>query len=79
MTETKPHYTGHRDRLRQRFLAAGPDSLHDYELLELLLFSAIPRRDVKPLAKELIEKFGGFAGVLSADPHMLEKHGKLNQ
>lgn len=77
VTETKPHYTGHRDRLRQRFLAAGPDSLQDYELLELLLFSAIPRRDVKPLAKDLMNKFGGFAGVLSADPHKLEEHGHL--
>jgi DNA repair protein RadC len=63
----KPHYHGHRQRLRERFVASGPDSLADYELLELMLFSAIPRVDVKPLAKTLIEKFGGFAGVLHAD------------
>ena len=63
----KPHYTGHRERLRQRFLKGGPDALPDYELLELVLFRAIPRRDVKPLAKSLIELFGSYADVLSAD------------
>lgn len=59
-------YAGHRDRLRQRFLAQGPDGLADYELLEILLFSAIPRRDVKPLAKRLLMRFGGFGGVMTA-------------
>ncbi len=62
----KPHYLGHRDRLRERFLAGGTDALPDYELLELLLFAAIPRRDVKPLAKALIAEFGGFADVIAA-------------
>ena len=52
----KPHHVGHRDRLRARFLNA-PDSLPDYELLELLLFMAIPRKDVKPIAKKLIDRF----------------------
>ncbi|HTH96003.1 MAG TPA: DNA repair protein RadC [Stellaceae bacterium] len=66
-SEPKPHYHGHRQRLRERFLASGPDSLADYELLELLLFSAKPRQDVKPLAKDLIKRFGSFAGVLHAD------------
>ena len=61
----KPHHTGHRDRLRERFLAA-PDALPDYELLELLLFMAIPRRDVKPIAKTLIARFGNLAGVMNA-------------
>ncbi|MEM7443081.1 MAG: DNA repair protein RadC [Pseudomonadota bacterium] len=75
--DAKPHYSGHRDRLRQRFLTAGPDGLADYELLELLLFGAIPRRDVKPLAKQLLERFGGFAGVLAADPAQLESQGGL--
>lgn len=75
--DAKPHYTGHRDRLRQRFLTAGPDGLADYELLELLLFAAIPRRDVKPLAKQLLDQFGGFAGVLAADPVQLEQRGGL--
>jgi DNA repair protein RadC len=64
----KPHYHGHRERLRRRFLEGGADPLPDYELLELLLMLAIPQRDVKPLAKSLIEEFGGFAGVISADP-----------
>lgn len=60
-----PHHIGHRDRLRMRFLAA-PDALPDYELLELLLFLSIPRRDVKPIAKALIARFGSLAGVLHA-------------
>ena len=61
-----PHYLGHRDRLRARFLSAGDGALGDYELLELLLFRSIPRRDVKPLAKALISRFGSFAEVLAA-------------
>jgi DNA repair protein RadC len=61
-----PHYHGHRERLRARFREAGTDALSDYELLELLLFRALPRRDVKPLAKSLLEKFGSFAEVVSA-------------
>lgn len=61
-----PHYHGHRDRLRQRFITGGADALADYELLELLLFMAIPRRDVKPLAKELLKHFGTLSGVLHA-------------
>lgn len=61
-----PHYHGHRDRLRQRFVTSGPDALADYEMLELILFMAIPRRDVKPLAKQLLLRFGNMAGVLNA-------------
>src|SRR6267154_3999658 len=61
-----PHYRGHRQRLRARFLEAGAQSLADYELLELVLFRAIPHRDVKPLAKSLLAKFGSFAEVISA-------------
>ena len=61
-----PHYHGHRQRLRARFREAGNDAVTDYELLELLLFRAIPQRDVKPLAKELIAKFGSFAEVIAA-------------
>jgi DNA repair protein RadC len=64
--EKQPHYAGHRDRLRERFMNAGPQSLQDYELLELVLFSIIPRRDVKPLAKRLLDTFGGLLGVMSA-------------
>jgi DNA repair protein RadC len=61
----EPHYHGHRERLRERF-RKGSDPLPDYELVELLLFAAIPRVDVKPLAKRLVDKFGNFAGVVSA-------------
>jgi len=61
-----PHYHGHRERLRERFLKGGKDALADYELIELVLFRAIVRRDLKPLAKELLEQFGSFAEVVSA-------------
>lgn len=64
--EPKPHQHGHRARLRDRFRQGGPDALPDYELLELLLFNAIPRRDVKPLAKHLLSVFGTFADTVSA-------------
>ncbi len=69
--EEAPHYHGHRDRLRTRFREGGQAALADYELLELVLFRALPRRDVKPLAKSLIEKFGSFAEVISAPPARL--------
>jgi DNA repair protein RadC len=65
-SEAPPHYYGHRERLRERFREAGTDALSDYELLELLLFRAQPRRDMKPIAKALLEKFGSFAEVISA-------------
>lgn len=68
-----PHYIGHRDRLRDRFMEAGADALADYELLELILFRAIPRRDVKPDAKQLIKRFGSLADVISADPALLRE------
>lgn len=68
-----PHYLGHRDRLRKRFLDSGPDALADYELLELVLFLAIPQRDVKPLAKTLIAKFGGLPEVMNAPLEELTK------
>ncbi|MHA7868691.1 MAG: RadC family protein [Salipiger thiooxidans] len=63
----------HRARLRERFLIGGPDALPDYELLELVLFRAIPRRDVKPLARALLERFGDFNGVLSAPSSRLHE------
>ena len=66
-----PHYHGHRQRLRQRFAAGGADALPDYELLELLLFMAIPQRDIKPLAKMLIDHFGSFADVIAAPAERL--------
>jgi DNA repair protein RadC len=67
----KPHFIGHRKRLRERFLKSGAGALHDYELIELLLFGAKPRSDVKPLAKRLIETYGSLADVVSADPTTL--------
>jgi len=70
-----PHYYGHRRRLRERMIAAGPESLPDYELLEVLLFAANPKADVKPTAKALLAQFGGFSQVLSADPGALSQAG----
>jgi DNA repair protein RadC len=70
-----PHYHGHRERLRQRLIDAGSDKLPDYELLEVILFASNPRTDVKPLAKSLLERFGGFAELLSAEPDMLADAG----
>lgn len=64
--EDAPHYHGHRERLRERFYSAGADALSDYELLEMALFPALPRRDTKPLAKTLIKTFGSFAEVVHA-------------
>ena len=74
-----PHYHGHRERLRGRFREAGADALSDYELLELLLFRAQPRRDVKPLAKTLLETFGSFAEVISAPEQRLAEVKGLGQ
>jgi len=67
----KPHYVGHRERLRQRFRDAGADAVPDYELLELILFRAAQRRDTKPLAKALLARFGTFAEVLNAPEELL--------
>ena len=64
---------GHRQRLRERFLKGGAEALADYELLELLLFSALPRRDVKPLAKALLAEFGSFAELVAAEPARLRR------
>ena len=69
----KPHHHGHRERLRQRFMNGGADAIPDYELLELVLFNAMQRRDVKPIAKALINQFGGFAEVISAPPERLKE------
>ncbi len=69
----EPHYHNHRERLRGRFAEVGPEALADYELLELLLFRIVPRRDTKPLAKALIARFGDFAGVLGASRGEIER------
>ncbi|HHK74981.1 MAG TPA: JAB domain-containing protein [Rhizobiales bacterium] len=68
---TLPHYTGHRQRLRERFRKGGAKALPDYELMELVLFRALPRRDTKPVAKALLERFGSFAEAISAEPELL--------
>lgn len=67
----KPHYHGHRQRLRQRFLKAGAEAFADYELMEMVLFMANARGDVKPLAKALIDRFGSFADAIAAPPARL--------
>ena len=68
-----PHYHGHRDRLRERFRKAGAEALADYELLEMVLFRTILRRDTKPIAKALIERFGSFAEVVAAPVALLQE------
>lgn len=71
--QARPHYWGHRERLRKRFLAGGHKPMPEYEILELLLFNAIPRIDVKPLAKRLLAAFGDLNGVVAASEHNLLK------
>jgi DNA repair protein RadC len=72
----RPHYWGHRERLRTRFLAGGPGAMPDYELLELVLFNAIPRIDVKPIAKALLAAFGDLNGVIAApEPRLMAVPG----
>ncbi|HEU4476732.1 MAG TPA: DNA repair protein RadC [Methyloceanibacter sp.] len=68
----KPHYLGHRERLRRRFREGGADALPDYELLELILFRAAPR-DTKPLAKALLARFGTFAEAVNAPEELLRE------
>ena len=77
--EEAKHFHGHRQRLRDRFLSAGEAALADYEILELLLFRAIPRRDIKPLAKQLMARFGTFAEVISAAPPRLAEIDGLGE
>ncbi len=69
----KPHYLGHRERLRERFHSSGHNALPDYELLELLLFRLIPRSDTKPVAKALLARFGTLAEVLGAPTNLLQE------
>ncbi|HEY9579573.1 MAG TPA: DNA repair protein RadC [Rhizorhapis sp.] len=67
------HGVGHRERLRRRLFDGGPDALLDHELIEYLLALAIPRRDTKPLAKQLLTEFGGIGGLLTADSEALKR------
>ena len=71
--------SGHRARLRQRLLGGGAEALADHEVIEYLLMTAIPRKDVKPLARTLVQRFGGLAGVLNADPVALAKHPGMGE
>jgi DNA repair protein RadC len=71
--------TGHRARLRQRLFEGGPDALLDHELVEYLLALALPRRDTKPLAKQLLKEFGGYGGLLSADPATIARVSGLSE
>jgi DNA repair protein RadC len=77
--DAAPHYLGHRERLRERLRKGGNAALTDYEFLELILFRAMPRRDVKPLAKALLARFGSFADVLAARPERLEEIAGLGE
>ena len=77
--EQRPHFAGHRQRLRTRFRERGAAALADYEVLELVLFRSIPRRDVKPLAKELIAEFGSLAEVFAAPVSRLERFPGLGK
>ena len=71
-----PHHVGHRDRLRERFAKSGADALQDYEILELILFTAIPRRDVKPLAKALLVQFSTLPQMMAASvPELMQVKG----
>jgi DNA repair protein RadC len=74
-SDDTPHYHGHRERLRQRLVTGGAENLPDYELLEVILFASNPRADVKPLAKDLLERFGGFAELVSAEAEALAAAG----
>lgn len=76
--DEKPLYLGHRARLKERFMADEGVSMPDYELLELLLTMAIPRRDVKPLAKKLINKYGSLGEVIHTSSHRLTDEAKLS-
>lgn len=70
---------GHRARLRTRLLNGGSEALADYELIEYLLMTAVPRKDMKPLAKALLKRFGGLAGVLNAEPAALANHPGMGE
>jgi len=82
MSEEKPHYIGHRGRLKERFLKAMKDgkssSIPDYELLEIILFSCFPRKDVKPIAKDLLKEFGGLGEIFKSDLERIERSPNVN-
>ncbi len=69
----RPHYAGHRQRLRDRFRKGGTEALADYELIEMILFRALPQGDTKPLAKALLQRFGSFPDVINAPEQRLRE------
>jgi DNA repair protein RadC len=79
MADQLPDGSGHRGRLRKRLIEGGPDALLDHELVEYLLALALPRRDTKPLAKKLIQDFGGFGALLSADAEAIARIGDISE
>ena len=79
MADLSTDGSGHRARLRQRLFEGGPDALLDHELVEYLLALALPRRDTKPLAKKLIQEFGGFGALLSADAEVIARVGEVSE
>jgi DNA repair protein RadC len=79
MAEPQTDGTGHRARLRQRLIDGGGEALLDHELVEYLLALAIPRRDTKPLAKQLIHEFGGIGGLLTADAEAIMRSGGVGE
>ena len=76
--ESAPHYLGHRQRLKEKYLTCGLEGFHDYEIMELLLTYGIPRKDVKEPAKELLKRFGGLKGILDAGIDELREVRGLN-
>ena len=79
MADLSTDGSGHRARLRQRLFEGGPDALLEHELVEYLLALALPRRDTKPLAKKLIQEFGGFGALLSADAEAITRVGEVSE
>jgi len=77
--DERPHYLGHRQRLRERFIKNGLAGLADYEVVELILTLAIPQGDVKPTAKALIERFGNLRGILDAPPEELKQVRRIGE
>ena len=78
MQPNKAHYIGHRKRVKEKFLKSNPNLFEDYELLEILLFSSIPRKDTKALAKTLINKFGNINKLINADLNLLQNSEHIN-
>jgi DNA repair protein RadC len=79
MADASSDGSGHRARLRQRLIEGGPEALLDHELIEYLLALAIPRRDTKPLAKELIRRFGSYSALITADAEAVMRIGEIGE